>query len=171
MFWEKNDSLSQIYGIVAIFITLLSYWSKNQENIGYVPWPSRAMVPFLALRGDLNDKLASLKWWFRFRVFKRVFYIWCTYTLYYDLSLGICYIERFITKFMANKEVKLKTNILFCCLKILDSCMQLLQKETKRSCNSKSHLSHLILGSFVWFCCSCLGLQALQKNWGEKEKN
>lgn len=53
------------------------------------------------------------------------------YRMYYNLSLGICYLERFITKLMANKEVKLKTNILSPSLKILDSCMQILQKETK----------------------------------------
>lgn len=51
--------------------------------------------------------------------------------MYYNLSLGICYLERFITKLMANKGVKLKTNILSSSLKILDSCMQILQKEAK----------------------------------------
>ena len=141
--------------------------------MGSVPWPSRAMVPFLALKGDLNDKFTSLKWCFRFRLFKCVFYIWCTYTLHYDLSLGICYTDRFIIRFMANKEVKTNILALFFLLKILDSLMQFPQKKNQKSCNSKAHLSHLILRSFVWFCC-CLYFgffsSEIYKKLGEKRK-
>lgn len=137
--------------IYHIFILFDQKKKKNQENTGSIPWPSRAMVPFLALKGDLNDKLTYLKWCFRFRVFKHVFYIWCTYTLDYDLSLGFCYTERFVTKFMANKKVKLKTNILFLSLKILDSCMQLLWKETE-----ELHLKISFITFNTWEFCLML---------------